>query len=164
MFTNPLLGLNRDILNVDEPEEGPRDTASFFLSAKPNTLSFKFDLRLRNIKAHIPLHNDDLSLISTAIMAKPIVAYINEHRPYIPLSCRFQLDLASFDGAWTVYESGIAKSLGDGVNDSLAQLVADKNKRLRRLKRVGLWSMYAAIKNMRFVIGANSPFSHLYNE
>lgn len=151
---------------MDEPEEAAADakeTASFFLSARPNTLSFRFDLRLRNIRAHIPLQNDDLGIVSTAIMAKPIVAYINEHRPYIPLACRFQLDLANFDGAWTVYESGIAKALGEGVNDSLAHLVADKNKRLKRLKRVGLWSMYAAIKNMRFIIGANSPFGHLYN-
>lgn len=145
-----------------EEVESPKAAAAFFLNAKPSTLSFKFDLKLRNIKAHIPLQNQEISLISTAIMAKPVIAYINENRPYIPLTCRFQLDLSKFDGAWSVHESGIAEALGKGVNDSLIQLVTDKNKRLKRLKRVGLWSMYAAIKNMSYVIGNSTPLSQVY--
>lgn len=151
------------MLNVDENQvDSPRETANFFLNAKPNTLSFKFDLKFRNIKAHIPLHNEDISILSTAVMAKPIVAYINDNRPYIPITCHFQLDLANFEGAWTVYESGIAHSLGISVADALAHLVADKNKRLKRLKRVGLWSMYSALKNMRYILGATSPLSAFY--
>lgn len=158
----PCIGLNREVLNVDEDElESAEQTATFFLTAKPDTLSFKFDLRLRNIRAHIPLQNEDLSLFHTAL-AKPIIAYINENRPYIPLACRFQLDFSQFDGAWSVYESGIAPSLGVCVNEALTQLVADKNKRLKRLKRIGLWSMYSAIKNMSFVLGGSSPFSQFY--
>jgi hypothetical protein len=156
------VGLSRDVLNVDDmDQDNPEQTAAFFLAAEPDALSFKVDLRLRNIRAHIPLHNDDLSLLSSAL-AKPIVAYINEHRPYIPLTCRFQLDRARFDGAWSLQDAGIAEALDHGVSDALAQLVADKHKRLRRLKRVGLWSMYTAFKNMGYVLGTSNPLSQVY--
>lgn len=137
-------------------EETPIQTS---FQKRPNSLAFKFDLRLRNIKAHIPLQNPDLSLLHTAVMAKPILAYINEHRPYIPLTCQFQLDLTNFEGAWTVYESGIAEGLGKGVTEALGHLVADKNKRLKRMRQVGLWSMYSVIKNMGYILGVNAPLS-----
>lgn len=142
-------------MNVDEDEAGEtaEETAAFFLGSSPDRLAFKFDLRFKNIKAHVPYRNEDLSALNSALI-RPIVAYINEHRPYIPITCRFELDLANFEGAWSVYDSGIASSLAEAVGDSMAKLVADKNKRMRRLKKVGLWSLYAAVKNMGHMIGS----------
>jgi len=146
-------------MNVDDIElETPEETTAFFMHAKPDTLAFKFDLRFRNIRAHVPLRNEDMSTINAALI-RPIVAYINEHRPYVPLSCRFELDLAKFDGAWSIYDSGISSGLADGVTDALSKLVADKNKRLKRLRKVGLWSIYSVVKNMGYVLGSNVPFS-----
>lgn len=147
-------------MNVDEEDlESPEETAAFFMHAKPDVLSFKFNLRFKNIKAHVPLRNEELSTLNSALI-RPIVAYINEHRPYIPLTCRFELDLSNFDGAWSVHESGIAPKLADSVAESMAKLVADKNKRLKRLRKVGLWSLYSAVKNMGFIVGANTPLYH----
>lgn len=148
-------------MNVDEEGlESPAETAAFFLQARPDVLAFRFDLRLRNIRAHVPLHNGDLSPVSSALL-RPIVAYINEHRPYVPLTCRFELPASRFDGAWGVYECGIAPSLGAAVTDSLARLVHDKNKRLKRLRRVGLWSLYSVVKNLGYILGSNAPL-HQY--
>lgn len=147
-------------MNVDEGElETPEETTAFFMHAKPDVLAFKFDLRFRNIRAHVPLINEELSTLNSALV-RPIVAYINEHRPYIPLTCRFELDLSNFDGAWSVHESGIAPQLADSVSDGFAHLVADKNKRLKRLRKVGLWSLYSMMKNMGYLVGSNTPISH----
>jgi len=144
-------------MNVDEGALGSvEETTAFFLQAnQPDKLAFKFDLRLRNIKAHIPLVNDDLSTLNTALI-RPIVAYINEHRPYIPLTCHFHLDLARFDGAWSLEGSGLGPSLAEAVGEAMARLVADKNKRLQRLRKVGVWSLYSAVKNMTYIAGAHA--------
>ncbi len=152
-----LVGWTRDVMNVDDEElETVEETTAFFMQAKPNTLAFKFDLKFKNIRAHVPLKNEDMSAINAALI-RPIVSYINEHRPYIPISCRFELDFSRFDGAWSVHESGIAASLSDGVTDALSKLVADKNKRLKRLRKVGLWSLYSVVKNMGYILGSNAP-------
>lgn len=143
-------------MNVDESAvESAAETTAFFLSARPDRLAFKFDLRFRNIRAHVPLLSDDMSTLNAALI-RPIVAYINEHRPYIPITCRFELDLDRFDGAWSVHESGIAPSLAEAVSDAMARLVTDKNKRVQRLRKVGLWSLYSAVKNMGYLAAVHT--------
>lgn len=145
------------MLNVDEEElESPEETAAFFMRAKPDRLAFKFDLRFRNIKAHVPLRSEEMTALNAALI-RPIVAYINDHRPYIPVTCHFELDRSAFEGSWSVYDSGIAGSLAESVSDSMAKLVTDKNKRLKRLKKVGLWSLYSVVKNLGYIVRSQEP-------
>lgn len=138
-----------DILNVDDRAlEAPEQAAVHFLHAKPDTVTFKVDFCFHNLRAHLPWRPTEQSLISATLM-RPLVAYINEQRPFIPLSCNFDISLNQLDGAWSIYESGIVDSMSRGAALSFELLVSDRQKKIRRLKRVSLWSLYAIFRNIR---------------
>lgn len=141
--------LQQDFFNVDDRAmESPEEAALHFLQAKPDTVAFKVDFRFHNLRAHLPW-NTDRGLVNTTLM-RTLAAYINEQRPFIPLSCHFDLTMDNLDGAWTIYESGIVDAVSQSVADSFELLVADRQKKIRRLKRVSLWSIYAIFRNLRF--------------
>ena len=101
-----------------------------------------FDLRvhLNDVRAAVPLFNRSLSYTNTALV-RPIVAYINSRRTFIPIQCRLIKPLADFDGSWTIYDSGLMYGLSEEVYEAFARDVQDENAKMRRLKKVGLWGL-----------------------
>ncbi|KAJ4504434.1 Mitochondrial distribution and morphology protein 31, mitochondrial precursor [Exophiala dermatitidis] len=105
------------------------------------------DLRihLNDVRAVVPLFTRDLSYINNALI-RPIVAYINSRRTFIPINCRVVKRLSDFDGSWTLYDSGLMDDLSAEVYDAFARDVQDEQARLRRFKKVGLWSLQLAVQ------------------
>ncbi|KAL9109322.1 MAG: hypothetical protein Q9227_006077 [Pyrenula ochraceoflavens] len=100
------------------------------------------DLRvhLNDVRAAVPLFNRSLSYTNTALI-RPIVAYINSRRTFIPVQCRLIKPVTDFDGSWTIYDSGLMNGLSEEVYEAFARDVQDENARMRRLKKVGLWGL-----------------------
>ncbi|EXJ96417.1 hypothetical protein A1O1_01543 [Capronia coronata CBS 617.96] len=115
------------------------------------------DLRihLNDVRAVVPLFTRDLSYINNALI-RPIVAYINSRRTFIPINCRVVKRLSDFDGSWTIYDSGLMDDLSAEVYDAFARDVTDEQARLRRFKKVGLWSLQLAVQAIFLVSLLNS--------
>jgi mitochondrial distribution and morphology protein 31 len=105
------------------------------------------DLRvhLNDVRAVVPLFTKDLSYVNNALI-RPIVAYINSRRTFIPVHCRVVKEMSDFDGSWTVYDSGLMDDLSAEVYDAFARDVMDEQARMRRFKKVGLWSLQLAVQ------------------
>ncbi|OJJ59301.1 hypothetical protein ASPSYDRAFT_850847 [Aspergillus sydowii CBS 593.65] len=67
-------------------------------------------LHLNNVRAVVPIFTRDLSYINNALI-RPIVAYINSRRTFIPVNCRLVKKVGDFDGSWTIYDSGLMDDL-----------------------------------------------------
>lgn len=78
------------------------------------------DLRvhLNNVRAVVPIFNRDLSYINNALI-RPIVAYINSKRTFIPINCRLVKRVGDFDGSWTIFDSSLMDDLSAAVSCSL---------------------------------------------
>lgn len=72
-------------------------------------------LHLNNVKAVVPLFTRDLSYINNALI-RPIVAYINSRRTFIPVNSRLVKRVEDFDGSWTIYDSGLMDDLSVAVS------------------------------------------------
>ncbi len=115
------------------------------------------DLRvhLNDVRAVVPLFTRDLSYINLTLI-RPIVAYINSRRTFIPINCRVVKRLSDFDGSWTVFDSGLMDDLSAEVYDAFARDVTDEQARLRRFKKVGLWSLQLAVQAI-FLVSIPRP-------
>ena len=86
------------------------------------------DLRvhLNDIRAAVPIFTKDLSYINNALI-RPIVAYMNSRRTFIPINCRVVKRASEFDGSWTIFDSGLMDDLSAEVrfDTKLAKHVAD---------------------------------------
>ncbi|KKK18820.1 hypothetical protein P175DRAFT_0461733 [Aspergillus ochraceoroseus IBT 24754] len=100
-------------------------------------------LHLNNVRAVVPLFTRDLSYINNALI-RPIVAYINSRRTFIPVNCRLVKRVGDFNGSWTIYDSGLMDDLSAEVYDAFARDVVDDQARKRRFKKVGFWSLQLA--------------------
>ncbi|KAE8144495.1 mitochondrial distribution and morphology proteins-domain-containing protein [Aspergillus avenaceus] len=100
-------------------------------------------LHLNNARAVVPLFTRDLSYINNALI-RPIVAYINSRRTFIPVNCRLVKRVEDFDGSWTTFDSGLMDDLSAAVYDAFARDVVDEQARKRRFKKVGFWSLQLA--------------------
>lgn len=105
------------------------------------------DLRvhLNDVRAAVPIFTRDLSYINQALI-RPIVAYINSRHTFIPINCRIVKRASEFDGSWTIFDSGLMEDLSAETYEAFAKDVVDGQARLRRLKKVGLWSISVAIQ------------------
>lgn len=103
-------------------------------------LVFDLRIRLNDVKAAVPLLTNDMSYINQALV-RPIVAYINSRRTYIPVSCRFAKRRSDFDGSWSVFDSGLMDDLSAETYSAFAHNVEDQRNRVRRLKKVGGWTL-----------------------
>jgi distribution and morphology protein 31 len=76
------------------------------------------DLRvhLNDVRAAVPIFTRDVSYVNNALM-RPIVAYINSKRTFIPINCRVVKRVREFDGSWTVFDSGLLDDLSREVSD-----------------------------------------------
>ena len=50
------------------------------------------------------------------------------------------------DGSWTIFDSGLMEDLSAETYEAFAKDVVDSQARLRRLKKVGFWSISLAIQ------------------
>ncbi|KAK6838852.1 hypothetical protein RU639_000927 [Aspergillus parasiticus] len=128
----------RDALleNSAQPGETPSENDRRFLVTD-------LRLHLNNARAVVPLFTRDLSYINNALI-RPIVAYINSRRTFIPVNCRLVKRVGDFDGSWTIFDSGLMDDLSAAVYDAFARDVVDEQARKRRFKKVGFWSLQLA--------------------
>lgn len=101
-------------------------------------------VHLNNVRAAVPLFTHDLSYINQALI-RPIVAYINSKNAFIPINCRIVKRSSEFDGSWTIFDSGLMEDLSAETYDAFARDVVDSQARMRRLKKVGIWSVGLAV-------------------
>ncbi|KAH7326737.1 mitochondrial distribution and morphology protein family 31/32 [Stachybotrys elegans] len=103
------------------------------------------DLRIHmnDVKAAVPYFNRDMSYVNQALI-RPIVAYINAKKTYIPINCRIVKRTSDFDGAWTVFECGLMNDMSAETYEAFAHDVEDQRSRVRRLKKVGFWTLSLA--------------------
>ncbi len=75
------------------------------------------DLRvhLNDVLATVPLFTKDLSYVNNALI-RPIVAYINSRKTFIPIHCRVVKSVGEFDGSWTIFDSGLMDDLSAEVS------------------------------------------------
>lgn len=105
--------------SIDRPSGSDLDSDLPLLADKNDKRFLITDLRihLTNVRAVVPLFTKDLSYINNALI-RPIVAYINSRRTFIPVHCRLVKRLSDFDGSWTVFDSGLMDDLSAAVSTS----------------------------------------------
>ena len=132
------------------------------------------DLRvhLNDVRAAVPIFTRDLSYVNNALI-RPIVAYINSRKTFIPINCRLIKRVTDFDGSWTLFDSGLMEDLSAEVSPTqrlynikrsnkffrhmiaFARNVVDDQARMRRFKKVGLWSLQLAIQALFMGMAGN---------
>ncbi|GAB7349489.1 hypothetical protein MBLNU459_g0200t1 [Dothideomycetes sp. NU459] len=122
--------------HVSEPRQDDDDDDKRFLI---------MDLRvhLNDVRAQVPIFNRDLSYVSNALI-RPIVAFINSKRAFIPVNCRVVKRVSEFDGSWTIFDSGLLDDLSRETYEAFARDIVDDSARTRRLKKVGIWTLQLA--------------------
>ncbi|KAK4247945.1 mitochondrial distribution and morphology proteins-domain-containing protein [Corynascus novoguineensis] len=107
----------------------------------PSYLVMDLRIHLNDVRAAVPLFNNPhISYVNQALV-RPIVAYINAKHTYIPINCRIVKRLTDFDGSWTVWDCGLMDDISAEVYAAFARSVEDQQSRVRRFKRVGLWTV-----------------------
>lgn len=81
------------------------------------------DLRvhLNDVRAGVPIFTKDLSYVNNALI-RPIVAYINSKRAFIPVNCRVVKRVSEFDGSWTIFDSGLLDDMSKEVRMHLFRI------------------------------------------
>lgn len=76
------------------------------------------DLRINfnDVRAAVPLFTRDLSYVKNALI-RPIVAYLNSRKTFIPINCRVVKRTSDFDGSWTLFDSGLMDDLSAEVGE-----------------------------------------------
>lgn len=139
--------VNRLKTKISDDTDSNRAIAEQFINAPSDAVLVHMDIKLRNIRATLPFYTNQLSLVSNTL-AKPIISYINEHRPLIPLSCSIQMNTLDWAGAWTFYDSGFSDSLYSSVYDGFIQLINIERSKRENYKRMGLWSLNVLVRMM----------------
>lgn len=111
--------------------------------SSPSYMVMDVRIHLNDVRAAVPLFHsrEHLGGYVNAALVRPIVAYINAKRTYIPISCRIVKRASDFDGSWSVYDCGLMDDLSAEVYAAFARDVEDQQSRVRRLKRVGVWTV-----------------------
>tara|TARA_R110002003_G_scaffold13_5_gene874 strand:+ start:18260 stop:19945 length:1686 start_codon:yes stop_codon:yes gene_type:complete len=71
-------------------------------------------VHLNDVRAAVPIFTRDISYVNNALV-RPIVAYINSKRTFIPVNCRVVKRVSDFDGSWTLYDSGLMEEVSREV-------------------------------------------------
>lgn len=98
---------------------------------------------------------------------------MNSRKTFIPVHCRVVKRASEFDGSWTIFDSGLMDDLSAEVGllhhdqrtiadirqtyQAFAKDVTDDQARLRRFKKVGLWSLQLAVQ--AFFMGLAGNFA-----
>ena len=99
-----------DTHDDEHPEDQPAEHVNRFVI---------MDLRvhLNDVRAAVPIFTRDISYVNNALV-RPIVAYINSKRTFIPVNCRVVKQVGDFDGSWTLYDSGLMEEVSREVRHS----------------------------------------------
>ncbi|RPA83399.1 putative mitochondrion biogenesis protein, partial [Ascobolus immersus RN42] len=137
---------------AETPENNDTDT----LIEPPVEKFVVLDLhcKLNDVKAAVPVFTSDLSYVNNALI-RPIVAYINTRRTYIPINCRVIKRLSEFDGSWTIFDSGLMDDLSAETYEAFVRNVADEDVRRRRMRKVGLWSLQMIAQLLALAMAGN---------
>ncbi|KAJ2061886.1 Mitochondrial distribution and morphology protein 31, mitochondrial precursor [Coemansia sp. S146] len=132
----------------------------------PTAVHVDLQVEFNDIRASVPLSMPALGYpLLSAVLVRPIVAYMNAHRTSLPMRCQLRLRLDDFDGAWSFWDSGADSLITQGIGAAFAQLVQNERERNRRLKLVGWWSVTAIARQCArladFVYSQRSFFSYL---
>ncbi|KAF9876424.1 hypothetical protein CkaCkLH20_05832 [Colletotrichum karsti] len=127
-----------ELMEPDEPESTD--------STDEDRRYLIMDLRIHmnDVKAAVPLFTNDLTYINQALV-RPIVAYINAKKTYIPINCRIVKRASDFDGSWTIFDCGLMDDMSAETYEAFARDVEDQQSRVRRLKKVGFWTLSLAV-------------------
>ncbi|KAJ2986053.1 hypothetical protein NUW58_g5215 [Xylaria curta] len=137
-LTNDTQPISRDNSVTSTPNPPSSD------EEPPRYLVMDLRIHLNDVKATVPVFTSSLSYVNQALV-RPIVAYINAKRTYIPIGCRIVKRASDFDGSWTIYDCGLMDDTSAEVYAAFARDVEDQQSRVRRLKKVGFWTLSLAI-------------------
>ncbi|KAF1815083.1 hypothetical protein P152DRAFT_456120 [Eremomyces bilateralis CBS 781.70] len=104
------------------------------------------DLRihLNDVRAAVPLFTKEISYVNNALV-RPIVAYINSQKTFIPINCRVVKRADEFDGSWTIFDSGLMDDLSQETYTAFVRNITDDDDaRRRRFRKVGIWTLQLA--------------------
>lgn len=141
---------------ISQLPEGPEPIKMLLKQDEHDNRFLILDLRvhLNAVHASVPLFTRDLSYVNNALI-RPIVAYINNKRQFIPVNCRVVKRASEFDGSWTMYDSGLMEDLNREIYEAFAADVVDDQARMRRIKKVGLWSLQLAFQALFLGLAGN---------
>lgn len=144
------LGRHRQTDNsiINESGEGkPSQIQPINGSPRDDKRFLVMDLRihLNDVRAAVPIFTRDLSYVNNALI-RPIVAFINSRKTFIPINCRVVKRASEFDGSWTIFDSGLMDDLSAETYEAFAKNVTDDQARVRRFKTVGLWSLQLVVQ------------------
>ncbi|KAF2108955.1 hypothetical protein BDV96DRAFT_586277 [Lophiotrema nucula] len=112
-------------------------------------------VHLNDVRAAVPIFTKDISYINNALV-RPIVAYINSRRTFIPVNCRVIKPVTDFDGSWTIFDSGLMDDLSQEMYDAFARdVLNDNSARKRRIKKVGIWTLQLAAQALFLGLAGN---------
>ncbi|KAK7510635.1 mitochondrion biogenesis protein [Phyllosticta citriasiana] len=112
-------------------------------------------VQLNDVRAAVPLFTNDISYINNALI-RPIVAYINSKRTFIPVNCRVVKRVSEFDGSWSTYDSGLMDDLSKEVYEAFVRDINDDHQtRKRRFKKVGIWTLQLAAQALFIGLAGN---------
>ncbi|KAF2440898.1 hypothetical protein P171DRAFT_465575 [Karstenula rhodostoma CBS 690.94] len=112
-------------------------------------------VHLNDVRAAVPLFTRDISYVNNALV-RPIVAYINTRKTFIPVNCRVVKRASEFDGSWTIYDSGLMDDISREMYDAFARDITDDNTaRKRRIKKVGIWTLQLAAQALFLGLAGN---------
>ncbi|KAF1920044.1 hypothetical protein BDU57DRAFT_463587 [Ampelomyces quisqualis] len=133
------------------------DTAASGESEEEDTRFMIMDMRvhLNDVRAAVPIFTRDISYVNNALV-RPIVAYINSKRTFIPVNCRVVKRVGEFDGSWTLYDSGLMEEVSREMYDAFARdVLDDRTVRKRRIKKVGIWTLQLAAQALFLGLAGN---------
>jgi distribution and morphology protein 31 len=130
----------------EEKEEGDDDKRFVIMDVR---------VHLNDVRAAVPLFTRDISYVNNALV-RPIVAYINAKKTFIPVNCRVVKKVSEFDGSWTLYDSGLMDELSKEMYEAFAKDVHDDSStRKRRIKKVGIWTLQLAAQALFLGLAGN---------
>ncbi|KAJ4370567.1 Mitochondrial distribution and morphology protein 31, mitochondrial precursor [Neocucurbitaria cava] len=139
-------------------EHHPNDEKHDHTHDSPEDKRFMImDMRvhLNDVRAAVPIFTRDISYVNNALV-RPIVAYINSKRTFIPVNCRVVKRVSEFDGSWTLYDSGLMEEVSREMYDAFARdVLDDRTVRKRRIKKVGIWTLQLAAQALFLGLAGN---------
>ncbi|CAL1706664.1 unnamed protein product [Somion occarium] len=148
------------------PLSAPSDDSDVQEEDSPKVI-IDIDLRFRDLKAAVPIFTQDLSYTNNALI-RPIVAFMNANRTLVPIHCHVVRDLSDFDGAWTMWETGLMDAIAVKVYEAMAYHVTQANFN-RRIRAVSSWSLQmtasAILSTLRSIIHPMAThLRHVYQD
>ncbi|KAG0141971.1 hypothetical protein CROQUDRAFT_135842 [Cronartium quercuum f. sp. fusiforme G11] len=120
--------------------EPPIEVEGKDLNQDQEVVLIELDIRLKDVKASVPLFHSNLSYVNHALV-RPIVAFINSNKTLIPIRCSLTIPLDDFNGSWTAYDIALVENIAAQVYSALAYHVSADGVNKRRAGLVGLWSV-----------------------